>query len=169
MEIEAKRLLADLKRGSGQERKRSFVCCWHANEIESEALWRIYCPPPLTGVAIMTQAVRLLGACNNQESIDLKWVKYINFQKSFPGINDRIFFKRLSLSHEAEVRAVIRSRTESEAVGHSVDVDLDQLLMKVVPSPFAPDWFTALLRATLVRYQVNTHISPSELLSEPFY
>jgi hypothetical protein len=57
IEQEAARLFRKLSTIGEQDRHRIFVNCWHANTGESETLWRLYCSPPVMGVAICTTAV----------------------------------------------------------------------------------------------------------------
>ena len=54
IQSEANRLLEQLQRGGSIELRTTYVSCWHENETESEALWRLYCPPTTAGVAIRT-------------------------------------------------------------------------------------------------------------------
>jgi hypothetical protein len=169
VERQATRLLRQFDAIAEQDRLRTFVSCWHANSVESEALWRLYCPPPTVGVAIRTDVTALKQSLGNDPDIEIGRVQYVDFRKSFAGIHDRIFWKRKSLSHEAEVRAVIQKFEPQNLLGWSVAADLPKLMQAVVPSPFAPEWFTALLKATMDRFEVEAPIINSELLSEPFF
>ncbi len=169
VESQATRLLREFNAIAEQDRLRTFVSCWHANSVESEALWRLYCPPPTVGVAIRTDVTALKESLGDDPDIEIGRVQYVDFRKSFAGIHDRIFWKRKSLSHEAEVRAVIQRFEPQDLPGLSVAADLPRLMQAVVPSPFAPEWFTALLKATMVRFEVEAPIFKSELLSEPFF
>ena len=72
-------------------------------------------------------------------------MQYVDFRKRFAGFYDRIYWKRKSLSHEAEVRAVIQRFDVQEDIGLAISVDIQRLLLSVVPSPFAPRWFTSLI------------------------
>jgi len=56
LDKEAERLLDEMRQAMDHDLKRTFANCWHANTVESEALWRLYCPPPHTGVVIQTTA-----------------------------------------------------------------------------------------------------------------
>ena len=169
VEQEAARLLTEFSTIGERDRRRSFVSCWHANTGESEALWRLYCPPPMTGVAVRTTARSLIDALGDDPQIRLGRVLYVDFRKAFAGFHDRIFWKRNSLSHEAEVRAVIQHFDVQEDRGLTMPVDVQKLLTSVVPSPFAPEWFTPLLGSILLRFNVNPIVTPSELLAEPFF
>lgn len=169
VERDAARLLKDLSACALADRQRTFVSCWHANNGESEALWRLYCPPPAAGVVLQTTAARLsdaLGALHYK----VGRVQYVDFSKAFAGIHERVFAKRKSLSHENEVRVVVQQDRPSTAVGISVPVNLEALILSVVPSPFAPEWVTPLVDSTLRRYGLPPGlVRRSEILAEPFF
>jgi hypothetical protein len=167
VEREANRLLQEMSAGVERDRQEYFVSCWHENAGESEALWRLYCPPPTTGVAIETTVERLTSALG-EAPFRLGAVYYVDLKQAFPGVRDRIFAKRRSLSHEREVRAVIRQRDELGS-RLSIPIDLETLLVSIVPSPFAPAWFPGLLESLLVRFGVSARLSRSELLADPFF
>lgn len=170
VEQEAARLLREFSTlGERDRRRRTFVSCWHANTGESEALWRLYCPPPMMGVAIHTGARLLIDALGDDPQIKLGRVQYVDFRNAFAGFHDRIYWKRRSLSHEAEVRAVIQRFDVQEELGLAMPVDVQKLLLSVVPSPFAPGWFTSLVGSTMRRFDVDSKVAQSELLAEPFF
>jgi hypothetical protein len=169
LEREARSLLEQFAFVGEHQRKRTFVSCWHRNAGESEALWRLYCPPPMTGVAIKTNAGLLTQALVQESHFKIGHVQYVDFRKAFAGQHDRIFWKRQSLSHEAEVRAVIERHKAREQTGFSVPVDLEKILLTVVPSPFAPTWFGELVASAMRRFEVKLTVARSELLSTPFF
>jgi hypothetical protein len=169
IEAEASRLLNQLELGGSNELRTTYVSCWHENEAESEALWRLYCPPSSVGVAIRTTFGDLKLAFDEDLSVEIGRVKYLDFQTQFAGVNDSIFRKRKSLQHEQEVRAVIRDRTESKSLGISRPVNLAALANEVVISPFAPAWIESVFGDLLQRYAVSLPVKPSDLLSEPFF
>lgn len=168
VEAHAARLLEQMRASAEAERKSTFVSCWHANDCESEALWRLYCPPNSSGVALETTAERLTSALSNSD-IELGQVQYVDFRKSFAGLHDRIFWKRSSLRHEAEVRAVFKHRFSEECAGVSRSIDIETLCVAVVPSPFSAAWFGPLIRSITERYALSLNITESELLAQPFF
>jgi hypothetical protein len=169
VEPEAQRLLIEMKAGIKRERESTYISCWHANPGESEALWRLYCPAGSAGVALQTTAGRLASALDASD-IELGRVHYIDYRKGFSGLHDRIFWKRSSLSHEAEVRAVFKQRfLHEENNGAARLVDVETLCVSVVPSPFSPPWFSDLLQSLLERYELMIPLARSELLSRPFF
>lgn len=169
VEAEAQRLYAEMQGAFRRDLTCTFVSCWHQNDVESEALWRLYCPPGSTGVAIQTTAERLDSALGPDHEARLGCVQYIDYKTGFAGTYDRVFWKRKSLSHEAEVRAVLVDHASDGSPGLQQDVDLAGLLERVVISPFAPPWFHKLVERTLATFDVTSHIAASELSEMPFF
>ena len=170
LDKEAERLLAEMRRGTDDDLKRTFANCWHSNAVESEALWRLYCPPPHPGVVVNTTARALIESFGPDADIELGFVQYLDFRTAFAGPYERVFSKRKSLSHEAEVRAVISNRSlKDPPAGMLVQVDLTVMVQAVVPSPFAPYWLHDLVDRTLKRHGLDLPVRESELLAEPFF
>lgn len=170
LDKEADRLLDEMRRGAEYDLTRTFANCWHSNTVESEALWRLYCPPPHPGVAVQTTASALIESFGPDAEIELGRVQYLDFRTAFAGPYERIFSKRKSLSHEAEVRAVINNRfMRDPPAGLLLPVNLSQLVLAVIPSPFAPSWLHGLVEKTLKRYELDLPLCESELLAEPFF
>ncbi len=169
LDVEADRLLAEFKRTSERDRLRTFVSCWHANSGEAEALWRLYCPPPSTGVAIRTTVGALEASFGSELFVKIGRVQYLDFKLEFAGLHDRVFWKRKSLAHEAEVRAVIQEFEPQMEIGRSIPVDLKKLVLGVIPSPYAPIWLQELVNRITTSYGLNATVERSELLAEPFF
>ena len=169
IESEANRLLEQLKAGSSRARNL-LVSCWHANDMESEALWRLYSPPPTPGVAIRTTVGQLWEATTQDASAVVGRVQYLDFRRSFATVqNERIFCKRLSLSHECEVRVTLQSENENPAKGKTLTCDLMALINDVTMSPFAPPWFHDVVSGVMEKFGYAFEVRQSELLEEPFF
>lgn len=169
IEGEANRLLRDFKAGARISRN-TLVSCWHANTIESEALWRLYCPPPMMGVSIQTTVSRLWDATNTDESAVVGRVRYLDFRNAFSGNDrERIFCKRASLSHEMEVRAALQNDIQRPAESKLLACNLEELIEVVVISPFAPDWFSDVVSDVIERFGYSLRVRSSELKEEPFF
>ena len=164
----ARVLLKQLKSGSARPTS-FFVSCWHANDVESEALWRLYCPPPIPGIAIQSRAGHLWNASTQDASFMVGKVHYLDFKKYYAHRDRRIFCKRSSLSHESEVRAVISEKSRNSVEGISVACDLSQVVEKVVISPFMPPWFQPVLEDVIEKYGFSFQVTQSELLEQPFF
>ena len=169
IEVEAKRLLKDIKSVSKQA-QNLLVSCWHRNEIESEAIWRLYCPPTVPGIAIRTTAGQLWNACSHEHNATVGRVHYVDFRQSFASVqSERIFQKRASLSHEKEVRIVLKNNQENPVDGKILKCDLESLISAVVISPFAPSWLLEVVSSAIEKFGYSFEIKSSELLEQPFY
>ena len=169
IKAEAERLLSQLKSGS-LETRNMLISCWHANEVESEALWRLYCPPSTTGVAIRTTVGRLWDATAQDATAVVGRVHYLDYRSSFSRLgNERIFCKRGSLSHEREVRVVLKNDYQNPTMGKILPCDLNAVVLEVVVSPFAPSWSADMVSDLIHRYGYAFALRRSELMDEPFY
>jgi hypothetical protein len=171
MEEQAERLFRDFEARGEREVKSTYVTCWHANDGESEALWRLYAPPDTAGIALRAEFGALDAALNTTFDVKFGYVQYVDFASRFAGTYDRIFWKRASLSHETEVRGVIAPHMtrSSDETGVLVPLDLSRGIKAVVISPFAPIWFADVVRTTLQKFGIGLSVQPSSLLAEPFF
>jgi hypothetical protein len=165
---EAARLLDQLKTGYSRARDL-LVSCWHMNDVESEALWQIYCSPGAPGVAVRTNAERLWGATRNEQNANVGKVHYIDFTKRFASGDQRIYCKRSSLAHEREVRAVLPNDFAKPLNGRLVPCDLNDLVEQVVVSPYAPPWFQSVVEETISKFGYSVPVAASEIEEAPFY
>lgn len=168
IERSAAGLLRQIKQQALNERQSTFVSCWHSSWDESEALWRLYCPPGSAGVLIETTVDRLSASLDDAD-IEIGAVQYVDYRKSFAGVHDRIFWKRNTLKHEAEVRAVFRQEFSDQCTGVHRLVNLETLIESVIPSPFGPDWLGHLLEQISKRYGLPLEVKTSEILAQPFF
>src|SRR5215213_4849035 len=67
-------LVAGVRRGL---RKQCFVSCWHANNIESEAMWRLYCGSH-DGIALQTTYEKLDASL--PEAVYLGQITYLDYE-----------------------------------------------------------------------------------------
>ena len=169
LERRAQKFIVDLEALGKDGLHTTFVSCWHESQVESEALWRLYCPPSSAGVAIRTTYSALTLSLGDNPDIKIGRVRYIDFRKTFAGPNDAIFRKRQSLSHEREVRAVVHRFDARDKVGIRIPIALNQILETVVVSPFAPTWFEEVLKEIMQRFSVDVPIITSELMLDPFF
>ncbi|PKO10107.1 MAG: hypothetical protein CVU40_07115 [Chloroflexi bacterium HGW-Chloroflexi-2] len=168
IESQAEKLLHDLEKGGINGKKRTFINCWHENENESEAMWRLYSSYLENAIAIRTTYKSLYESLGRNPSIKIGRVKYIDYQKNFAGVNDSFWCKRNSFEHEKEVRAIILDMHHLEK-GKVIPCDLSQLLEEVFISPNAPNWFGELVNDVIDKYGLSIKVSPSELIQEPFF
>jgi len=168
IEKKAHKLLQDFETGGKADKKHTFINCWHENEHESEAMWRLYSSFLDNAVAVRTSYKNLYLALGRDFSISIGRVKYINLQKKFVDVHNPFWRKRKSFEHEKEVRALIYD-SESNSKGKALPCNLSLLIEEVYISPSAPQWFADVINDINRRYGLNVEVSPSELNEEPFF
>ncbi len=120
-------------------RMRTFVNCWHMNEYESDAMWKLYSKTN-EAIAIKSSYQQLKECLDNECCLGM--IQYIDYESAWlpeGTLLSPYLFKRLSFSHENELRAVIQQepifeptkelikhgklRIFSEGVWKAVDID----------------------------------------------
>lgn len=158
--------------------KSTVVNCWHQNEVESEAMWRLYSENH-KGIAIQTTFQDLVDSIDDQR-IFISEVKYINFHDKNLKPTDCIvngyitpLLKRQSFEHEKEVRLFFQPENNLEKLraeqyeyqSQLIDVDTSKLISKVYISPFASELFVSSVREVLKRFNISeSKIIHSDLL-----
>lgn len=110
--------------GVERDRKTIFVNCWCATEHESAAMWKLYLQSA-EGVAIGTDRDTLLKVLEPSPLIIrttlVTYVDYATKPVSFWNTFFPFVHKRLSFSHEHELRAIIWSGEKPN--GHMIETD----------------------------------------------
>jgi uncharacterized protein YlaI len=167
-QADVERLLKNMKNFGITDRKTTFINCWHENNHESEAMWRLYSKSFENAVAIQTTYGLLYHSINKEPSISIGRVKYIDYQKKYAGVNESFWRKRKSFEHEKEVRAVICDRKNNNE-GRIIECDFDVLIENIYVSPCAPHWFYDLIKDVISKYGHEFPVKQSKLSDEPFY
>ena len=159
------------------------INCWHINEYESAAMWKLYLKSK-EGIAVQSTWKRLRESFNERDEIYIGKVKYTDYRDEVVREEHPIFpffHKRKSFEYERELRAAIQrvpmpfAQREIDKTGQEigdgkyVSVDLDVLIKKIFVSPKAPKWFRELVRSVVGRYNVSKEVSQSSLSSDPIY
>ena len=164
-------------------RRCAVVNCWHINEFESAAMWKLYLKSE-EGVAIQSTFKRLAESIAGYEENDvyIGKVKYIDYEND-PIPESNLFYpfvhKRKSFQHEQELRAVIfkfpskfstiTSNVATFSDGIYVPVNLNTLIEKAFVSPTAENWFGDLVKSIAERYDFKKAITKSNLSDDPIY
>lgn len=173
------KILKDTSEFIKWNREWTYVNCWHCNEHESAAMWRLYAIND-GAVAIVTSYQKLKDAL--PEDVYLGLIKYIDYESEWMPEGNTfypIMHKRKSYEHEKEVRAVIQRLPIGEKMievgkhntqpGVSVPVVLDNLIVNIFVAPTAPTWLFDLVTAVSVRYNVSAPVKKSDLFSAPVF
>ncbi|MEZ8945284.1 DUF2971 domain-containing protein [Vibrio sp. T3Y01] len=170
--------------GLGQKVKETYkllhkgitVNCWHANPVESEAMWKLYSDNG-KGIAIRTSVSNLSEALTHFEQdvlVQMGAVKYMDFND--PSIDGRDcvtdghlapLLKRSSFSHENEVRLFVSPKVDIEnpymfkAKPNVVSASAEKVIEAVYISPFAGEPYTSSVKAICNKYNI-----PHEIVCE---
>jgi len=157
------------------------MSCWHMNDGESEAMWRIYSDSG-KAIAIQSTFERLRGVL--KKKIICGEIEYIDYQTKIipePSYVAPFMHKRKSFIHERELRALTMDEwprlsathydysAKATDEGELVPVNLRALIERVLISPLAPIWYLNAARDVVKKYGLKCEVSRSSLDSDPFY
>lgn len=184
------RNLEDLKTAPGRFFQLITHCqtvnCWHKNDGESEAMWRLYSEAG-KAVAIETTVDALRESIQSQESehlVHIYPVRYLDFSDkhlkpsdcTVEGVHMTPLLKRLSYQHENEVRAFIGRKPKDLREAANVEywkpaplrlpVDVKILVQRVHVSPYSSEPFGSSVTKVCELLGLRTGVvQPSGLLS----
>lgn len=165
-----------LLREAGEDfRKYVYVNCWHINEGESAALWKLYLKSD-EGIAIRSTRNRL-GESFMESDFPICTVPilYIDYEKDDPPVPTRLApfrYKRKSFEHERELRAVYyaeaidKSGKKQDPLGEAgiyVPTNVTTLIERIYVSPLSPRWFGQVVIQTLQKYKFTIPVQVSEM------
>ena len=171
----------------------SFVTCWHANDAESAAMWRLYAHER-RGVAIVSD---VRGLEKSVDTSPFAWgilgpVEYFDYDQDDMsddfGLTGRPgFSKRKAFEYEREVRGLVHVqqfpknpndifteahlsylRQETQR-GVAAGVNLPGLIHEIVVAPDCEPWFLDLVRRLATKYALGQRVRPSKLNGVPVY
>lgn len=155
------------------------ISCWHMNEHESAAMWKLYSSSH-EAVCIKSTYRRLrlcLPSC-----IFVGEISYINYETEGFSVSNGFNFimhKRSSFGHERELRAIFWEmdgtpeaqplKAKIEPSGLAIEVDLSALIEHVYVSPTAAPWFANLVTTMTARCGFAFPVSQSSIAASPLY
>ena len=131
-------------------RKQAFVSCWHANNTESEAMWRLYCGSK-DGIALQTTYERLDESL--PDGVFLGQVTYLDYECDTEPPDDTLALlmrKRHAFEHEREIRALVWPEAAPELAPRELDEDARvinvpwraaEFVERIYVSPYAEEWY----------------------------
>ncbi|AIK16054.1 hypothetical protein GZ59_43670 [Pectobacterium atrosepticum] len=154
------------------ERIKDFidVCCWHSNEKESMAMWKIYGEDDFA-VCVITDVGNIKRSIikNKEYKILIAKVKYLiyedeHFKQEHPLA--QYMHKTDFYSYENEVRIIGYDPTsniyeERKASGTRIGVNLQELVQEIRVSSTAPDWFLGLVRSICKKFSLDVQVCRS--------
>jgi len=171
-------------------RKFACVSCWYKSEHESASMWELYTQNN-QGLSIRSTTDRLKNSVKDT-GVFIEKIKYIDFLRGKADIltpNQAFLYKRIEFKCEDEVRAVLFKLPPNAGFdngfpifgsvekndgfpenGIDIPVDCNNLIDKIVLSPYSKKWFKEVVKNLLMRFTFKSiEIIDSELSSDPIY
>lgn len=160
-------------------RQWTYINCWHANDYESAAMWKMYSKSD-EAIAIVTTYGQLVNVLS--KDIYVGSVNYIDYEKDWlPEGNSFYPFmhKRKSFEYENEVRAliqetpikdgVIATNSANGARGEKIKIDTNALINEIYLAPTSTKWYRDLVEEIIKKYDMVKPIINSALDSKPVF
>lgn len=161
-------------------REGYFVSAWHLNDVESEAMWKLFSAAH-NAVALQSTFARLRAALPPYVGVGM--VRYIDYRtETLPDLDmfQWIMHKRKSFAHEREVRAVAslhtperfggaEIRAQCDEFGFYPKIDIPALVESIRVHPLAESWFVDLVKRVVDRFGFALPVHRSELAAKPLY
>lgn len=161
--------------------KYNAINCWHMNEHESAAMWKLYLKSD-EGIAVQSTYSKLRSSLIDDKNIYLGVVKYIDYEQEWIDAGNLLspfVHKRKSFEHEREIRALVTEWPTGDASidfaretidhGLKIKVDIERLVENIYIAPSAPNWFADLVRALVQRYGYDFQVVHSKLNEQPVF
>jgi hypothetical protein len=152
-------LVAGVRRGL---RKQAYVSCWHANNTESEAMWRLYCGSH-EGIALQTTYEKLDASLPG--GVYLGQITYLDYDCDTQPPHDTLALlmrKRQAFEHEHEIRALVwPPESPRELAPRDQDEDVRVInvpwpardyLERIYVSPYAEEWYRDVVVSVMERF-----------------
>jgi hypothetical protein len=160
--------------------KETYVSCWHMNETESAAMWRLY--------SQANEAICIQSTFGKLSKVLPSWVSageihYIDYEREYIPVDHvlaRLVRKRKSFEHERELRAIAwgmiapelggdKIKELANEFGLSIEVELSELIETVYISPTSAGWFLELVSKVVSDYGYTFPVRKSNLNAEPLF
>ena len=160
-------------------RERFYISCWHMNEEESSAMWKLYTSRE-DSVCVRSTYQQLSQELPSD--CYLGCVNYMDFERDMFDVYEFLNFvvhKRRAFEHEKEVRAVINNTGSltgeppyppvKDGKGIVVPIDLARIINEVRVSPDAKSPFLQEVQHLISIHGLAVPVKPSEVNAPPAY
>ena len=159
-----------------KEARSHLINCWHVDDSESFAMWKIYGGDHQDSIAIQSTIGRLKRSFNaNDERIWIGEVEYIDFREweprnrffnsNTPNTLKAFFLKWHYFKYENEIRAVINKAYNKHRAekGILVKIDISELIDRIYVSAIADHKNEKEIKARLDKHGYSFPICRSDL------
>ncbi len=173
-----------------RKKRGTLINCWHINQNESDAMWRLYLKDN-EGVAIQSSSEKMIETIGKiNEKIGLSKVRYLSYesdawyhQSEYPHGNYNFYIplihKRIEFEHENEFRLIhsIEEPVNDENYwdnqpnhkGKFIAVDLETLIEKIYLPPTIDVNTRKRIESLCQKLGYNFQFEKSKLANEPWY
>lgn len=166
--------IAEDKKKNLSERQTMFVNCWHKNEIENEAFWRMYHDTNEPTVAIKTTVKRLKESFKTESWVYIADVQYYDENGTIPTGNGlyQVVHKRKQFEYEKEIRLIYWSELMYNKLAppmrdSRIDVDINTLISEVWVSPKASESDLSVIKFLTNKIGLAANVKISTILKKP--
>ncbi len=181
----AEKLNKNNRKLARKARQIIFVNCWHINEHESAAMWKLYLQSP-EGVAIRSTFGRLKDSFRDApQKVEIGKVEYLDYQTARvdTAIIDQMALsmrKRMSFEYEQELRAIHWDGTEAMDIHRGtreanskeiipIPIHLDTMVERVFIAPTSRPSYKPLVKSVLEKYGFDKQVKQSSLAEDPIW
>ncbi|MDP3434115.1 MAG: DUF2971 domain-containing protein [Bacteroidota bacterium] len=172
-------------------KKFTLINCWHINENESDAMWRLYLKSN-EGVAVQTTIEKICSVLKNSHStFRVSKVRYIDYEKDIWYDDEEypvksynaiipLVHKRNEYKHENEFRILFDidhayqspdywANAES-SIGKKIEIrDIARIIDRLILPPSADEIVRDKVEKIMDKFNCNIEICKSKLMNKPFY
>jgi hypothetical protein len=166
-------------------KRGGLVNCWHINEDESYAMWKIYSALG-KGIAIQSTIQNLWDSFHEcKRDIYIGEVEYVDFDELTHALKEEwerlhpkqlYLYKRRCFKFENELRVIVEVvSVEDKRIipwkydmeGINIQIDLNKLIEKIWISPYSSEWYEQLITNILSRYEIDKPVKLSRVNEKP--
>ena len=160
--------------GRQSMQKEFYINCWHINNDESAAMWKLYANNS-EGIAIKSSNKRLETVLDKSDAFArISMVQYADYTVDRVSRGNAFYpivHKRHSFAHERELRAIIfavddenaKISVKNDLEGIHIDIDINTLIDRIYIAPLSKPWFVELVKKTVQRYKLDARVVRSSL------
>lgn len=145
---------------TNRQRNCTYVNCWRLGDVESDAMWRLYCGAE-DGLAIVLPYERLRNSVESVSELGARvgLVTYIDYEaEPIPPhfLTNASIRKRVQFEHEREVR-IVCSRLQAAVANAELPLSVsvpwlpEAHIERVVISPYAKPWYGKVVQEAVRR------------------
>jgi hypothetical protein len=160
-----------------QQRKCTFVSCWHSGATDNDAMWRLY-GAEKDGLCVRSTVSRLLRQL--PEYVHVGRVEYVSYDDKWldnPNVYVPFFRKRTCFQHESEVRFLFNSAVDEMGgrrpspldKGWAVQFQPQDCLTEIYVSPTAPTWFQEVVKKSIEELGLSIPVQDAPMARRPTF